>query len=92
MENNGKTPIVPVLPVAPVPPQINEEYKAQEIEQELSFEEAMARLEEIDELLKTGRAPLADSLALFEEGAELLKKCNHLLEQAELKVQTLLPN
>ena len=53
---------------------------------EKSFEEALARLEEIVKLLEKGDAPLAESLGLFEEGAGLIRTCGRLLDQAEQKV------
>lgn len=53
---------------------------------ELSFEQSMARLEEIVALLEQGSATLEDSLGLFEEGTALMKKCSSLLDQAEQKV------
>ena len=49
----------------------------------------MQRLEEIVTLLERGEAPLEQSLALFEEGAGLLKGCTQLLDQAEQKVLVL---
>ncbi|MCI8878091.1 MAG: exodeoxyribonuclease VII small subunit [Oscillospiraceae bacterium] len=51
-----------------------------------SFEENMARLEEIVALLERGDAPLAGSLALFEEGTKLSALCAGLLDEAEQKV------
>ena len=51
-----------------------------------TFEENIARLEEIVALLEKGEAPLADSLSLFEEGTRLVTACGKLLDQAELKV------
>ena len=51
-----------------------------------SFEENMARLEEIVSLLEKGDAKLADSLALFEEGTKLVSTCTAMLDEAELKV------
>ena len=51
-----------------------------------SFEENMARLEEIVALLEKGDAKLADSLALFEEGTKLVAACTAMLDEAELKV------
>lgn len=53
---------------------------------EKSFEQSLARLEEIVKLLEKGDAPLAESLGLFEEGAGLIRSCGALLEQAEQKV------
>jgi len=55
-----------------------------------SFEEPITRLEEIVALLERGEAPLADSLALFEEGTKLVAGCGKLLDQAEMKVVKLM--
>ena len=55
-------------------------------EETKSFEENMARLEEIVSLLERGSAPLADSLALFEEGTKLAALCAGMLDQAEQMV------
>ncbi len=54
------------------------------------FEEAMGRLEEIISLLEKGDAPLDQSLALFEEGTALIKKCGSALDKAEQKVTILI--
>ena len=53
------------------------------------FEEAMGRMEEIISLLEKGDAPLDQSLALFEEGTSLIKKCGSALDKAEQKVTML---
>lgn len=53
---------------------------------EKSFEQSLARLEEIVKLLERGDAPLAESLGLFEEGAGLIRSCGKLLDEAEQKV------
>ena len=50
---------------------------------EMSFEQAAARLDEIVRLLEKGDAPLDKSLALFEEGAALIKICGKMLDDAE---------
>ncbi len=50
---------------------------------EKSFEQSLARLEEIVKLLEKGDAPLSESLGLFEEGTGLIRSCGTLLEQAE---------
>ncbi len=52
----------------------------------VNFEQAMNRLEEIVRQLERGEAPLDQALALFEEGTGLVKTCNGLLDEAELKV------
>ena len=58
-------------------------------EKKMTFEQAMARLEEIVKLLEQGEAPLEDALALCEEGTKLMKKCNPQLDRAEQKVTKL---
>ena len=59
-------------------------------EKKMTFEQAMARLEEIVKLLEQGEAPLEDALFLFEEGTKLMKKCSAQLDRAEQKVTRLL--
>ena len=54
--------------------------------QKKTFEESINRLEEIVSLLEKGDAKLADSLALFEEGTNLVQVCTKMLDEAELKV------
>ena len=51
-----------------------------------SFEEKIARLEQITALLEKGEAQLSDALALFEEGTKLVSACSAMLEQAEQQV------
>lgn len=58
-------------------------------EQKMTFEAAMARLEEIVRALESGSAGLDVSLGLFEEGISLVKLCNAKLEGAEQKVKLL---
>ena len=45
-------------------------------EQKATFEQNIHRLEEIVAALEKGDAPLADSLALFEEGTALIAACS----------------
>lgn len=52
----------------------------------LSFEQSMARLDEIVRHLEKGDMPLDDSLALFEEGTALIRSCEKQLDAAEQKV------
>lgn len=58
-------------------------------EKKLTFEQAAARLEEIVAQLEAGEQPLEQSLALYEEGAKLMKQCTALLDKAEQKVMKL---
>ena len=52
----------------------------------LSFEQSMARLDEIVRHLEKGDMPLNDSLALFEGGTALIRSCEKQLDEAEQKV------
>lgn len=57
----------------------------------LTFEQAMARLEEIVTALERGESSLDEALSLFEEGTALMKQCSTALDKAEQKVAKLLP-
>lgn len=54
-----------------------------------SFEQNMARLEQIVALLERGDAQLADSLALFEEGTRLVSRCSAMLDGAQQQIMKL---
>lgn len=56
---------------------------------EMSFENAMQELEEITGKLEKGNLSLDESVASFEEGMKLAKKCNNILEDAEKKIKIL---
>ena len=56
-------------------------------EKNATFEQNMARLEQIVRTLERGDAPLEESLKLFEEGTGLVRACGTLLDQAELQVK-----
>lgn len=51
-----------------------------------SFEQSLARLDEIVRHLEKGDLPLSESLSLFEEGTGLLTSCSKMLDEAEQKV------
>jgi len=55
----------------------------------LSFEEALGRLEKIVQTLEAGGLILEEAIALFEDGMELAKTCNERLDAAELKISQL---
>lgn len=57
--------------------------------EKLSFEDALARLEETVRALESSAVPLDESLTLFEEGIALVKLCNSKLDSAEQKVKIL---
>jgi len=54
-----------------------------------SFEERLGRLEEVATLLKDGKIPLEEAVALFEEGSKLAKTLEKELARVERKVQIL---
>ncbi|MEW6038666.1 MAG: exodeoxyribonuclease VII small subunit [Pseudomonadota bacterium] len=56
----------------------------------LSFEEALAELEQLVERMEQGNLPIEESLKLFERGIELTRTCQKALQDAEQKVQILL--
>ena len=57
--------------------------------EKMTFEKALARLEEIVRSMESGSAPLDASLSLFEEGVGLVKFCTGELDKAEQKVKIL---
>lgn len=57
----------------------------------LTFEEATARLEEIVKLLERVNTSLDESLKLYEEGVSLVRFCNDALDNAEKRIKMLAP-
>ena len=57
--------------------------------EELRFEEALSRLEELVASLEAGDLDLEDSLASFEQGVRLVRLCSERLKAAELRIQQL---
>lgn len=55
----------------------------------MTFESATARLEEIVKLLEKGNTSLDESLKLYEEGITLVRFCNNALDNAEKKIKML---
>lgn len=56
---------------------------------EMSFEQAIAELEKVVGQLERGDVALDESIALYERGAELRKRCQDKLKEAEEKVAKL---
>ena len=56
----------------------------------ISFEEALNRLEIVVKELEDGQLPLEKALALFEEGMWLSKFCYQQLEKAETRILELM--
>jgi exodeoxyribonuclease VII small subunit len=61
--------------------------KADKPIEELTYEEALAELEQIVEALESEQNPLEEAMKLFERGQALVKKCGGALESAQLKIQ-----
>ncbi len=59
---------------------------------EKSFEESMQELEKIVQELENNDLNLDESVKKFEDGMEISKKCNKILEEAEKKITILLEN
>jgi|GEM_PF-800707 len=55
----------------------------------VSFEEALARLEQIVLRIESGDAGLEESLRLFEEGVSLARWCRQQLDRAEARIRVL---
>ena len=58
----------------------------------MNFEENMEQLEKVVQELENGKLNLDDSIKKFEEGMNLSKKCNEILEEAEKKITVLIKN
>jgi exodeoxyribonuclease VII small subunit len=56
-----------------------------------SFEQLFRELEATVAKLEAGDLSLDESLALFQRGMELSKKCGALLDHAELRIKELVP-
>lgn len=59
-------------------------------QEEKSFESHISRLEEIVSLLEKGELPLDKSLELHEEGLEIYRRCNKMLQEAESRIYKLI--
>lgn len=54
-----------------------------------AFEETLAALELVVEHLERGRLTMEESIAWYEAGLGLMRRCTQLLEQAELRISAL---
>ena len=54
--------------------------------EQVTYEQALARLDEIVAALEKNDLPLDDALALFEEGTKLTALCTEKLENAKQKI------
>jgi exodeoxyribonuclease VII small subunit len=56
----------------------------------VTFEEQVGQLEQLVARLERGELPLAESLAAFQRGMQLVQACEKQLELAEMDVQRVL--
>src|ERR1700745_1945861 len=63
--------------------------KSEPMTAELSFEEAMERLEKIVDEMESSKLPLEELLVRYEEGIRLVGVCNQRLAAAENRIETL---
>jgi len=53
----------------------------------MSFEAALSELEKIVGTLESGKAPLAESIQIYERGEALKSHCEALLKAAEARIE-----
>lgn len=56
------------------------------MDKNMSFEDALKRIDEIVKSLEKGDVALAESMKLFEEGTALVRNCSEMLDEAEQRV------
>lgn len=59
-------------------------------ENNTNFEQSLTRLEQIVRAMERGDVPLDESIKLFQEGTDLVRRCEKLLDDAELQVKKVL--
>ncbi len=59
----------------------------EEKEEELDFEEALSKLEDINDKLERNSVPLEEAIELYSKGMELIKLCKDKLDEAEGKIK-----
>ena len=55
-----------------------------------TFEENMQQLEQIVRAMERGDVALEESLKLFQEGTDLVRNCQKLLDEAQLQVKKIM--
>ena len=59
-------------------------------QQNNTFEQSMQRLEQIVRAMERGDVALEESLKLFQEGTELVRSCQKILDEAQLQVKMIM--
>ena len=62
------------------------------MEQQMNYEQAQARLEQIIRAMENDKIPLEESLALYEEGVRIVRRLSAELDDAERKIRILQQN
>ena len=62
---------------------------AKENQKPQTFEESVAQLEQIVAAIESGQIGLEESLAKYEQGMDLVKKCRSILDRAEKRIEQL---
>ena len=60
--------------------------------EEIKFEDAIKKLEDISKELESGKLDLDESVSKFEEGMRLSKICTKMLNEAEKRINILIDN
>lgn len=55
----------------------------------MTYEQAVTELETLIDRMESGQTPLEESLADYERGVGLLKRCREIITQAEQKIEYL---
>lgn len=55
-----------------------------------TFESSMTRLEQIVRAMERGDVALEESLKLFQEGTQLVRNCQKLLDNAQLQIKMIM--
>ncbi|MFN3168947.1 MAG: exodeoxyribonuclease VII small subunit [Phycisphaeraceae bacterium] len=58
-------------------------------DKDLSFEQAIDRLEDIVEQIESGEVGLEEALQRYEQGQSLIKRCRGILDKAERRIAEL---
>ena len=61
--------------------------KKTRIDADFKFEKALARIEQIVDQMESGEIELDKALALYQEGMELMAKCQATLEETQNKIK-----
>ncbi len=64
--------------------------KADNQNEDLAFEPALASLEQLVQQMESGELSLEQSIQAFEQGMKLSQQCQKALDEAEQKVQLLM--